>query len=146
MSDTSASPSLTELRDEVIRLGPWHLDVEITPELSTRAFLEAPAGTYADSLGKIGFRSPREGFIERMLRIYPNGLEGRSVMDCACNCGGFLFWAKEIGAGDCFGFDVRRHWIDQAKFLAEHRSGPTDGMRFEVCDLYDLPKLGLADE
>ena len=45
------------------------------------------------------------------------------------------------GAGECFGFDARSHWIDQARFLAEHRVKPSDGMRFEVCDLYDLPKV-----
>jgi tRNA (mo5U34)-methyltransferase len=39
---------------------------------------------------------------------------------------------------------VRDHWINQAKFIQENRTvGPTDGMRFEVADLYDLPKLGL---
>jgi tRNA (mo5U34)-methyltransferase len=77
-----------------------------------------------------------------MLQIYPAGLDGRSVLDCACNCGGYLFWAKELGAGQCFGFDIREHWIEQARFLREHRQGPGADIRFEVCDLYDLP-LGL---
>jgi tRNA (mo5U34)-methyltransferase len=65
------------------------------------------------------------------------------VLDCACNCGGYSFWAKEFGASECFGFDVRQHWIDQARFLAENRTLPSDGISFEVCDLYDLPKLEL---
>jgi tRNA (mo5U34)-methyltransferase len=133
-----------DLRAEVIRLGPWHLDVEINPELSTRAFLDAPKGTYDRSVfGHVTFRSAREGFVNRMARLYPDGLQGRSVLDCACNCGAYLFWAKELGAGDCFGFDVRSHWIEQARFLARHRSGPGDDIRFEVRDLYDLPDLGL---
>jgi tRNA (mo5U34)-methyltransferase len=51
------------------------------------------------------------------------------VLDCACNCGAFLFWAKELGADECFGFDIRQHWIDQAEFLREHRAWPTEGMR-----------------
>jgi hypothetical protein len=50
---------------------------------------------------------------------------------------------KELGAGRIFGFDVREHWIRQAKFLLEHREWPSDGIRFEVLDLYDLPKRGL---
>jgi 2-polyprenyl-3-methyl-5-hydroxy-6-metoxy-1,4-benzoquinol methylase len=76
-------------------------------------------------------------------RIYPDGLEGRSFLDCACNCGGYSFWMKEIGAGSCLGFDVRDHWINQARFLLEHREWPSDGMRFELLDLYDLPKQEL---
>ena len=78
--------------------------------------------------------------MERLGAIFPRGLEGRTVMDCACNCGAYLFWSKEPGAGECFGFDAREHWIAQARFLAEHRTQPSDGMRFEVCDLYDLPR------
>jgi tRNA (mo5U34)-methyltransferase len=130
-----------ELREEVVRLGPWHIDVEITPEVSTRAFLDAPPGTYPDSQGSVTFHDPHDGFLRRLGRIYPGGLEGRSVLDCACNCGAYLFYAKEAGAGRCVGFDVREHWIEQARFLAEHRRRPSDGMSFETLDLYDLPKL-----
>ena len=131
------------LCEEVIRLGPWHIDIEITPEVSTGDCLDAAPGTYSTEHGNISFYSPRTGFLRRLRRAFPHGLEGRSVLDCACNCGAHLFYAKEAGAGRCFGFDVRRHWIDQAQFLAEHRTAPADGMRFEVADLYDLPALGL---
>ena len=133
-----------ELREEVIRLGPWHMDVEITPDVSTSAFLEAPPGTYPDSFGPITFHQPHDGFLRRLSRIFPDGLGARSVLDCACNCGAYLFFAKEVGAGRCVGFDVREHWIRQARFLAEQRRQPTDDMRFEVCDLYDLPSLALG--
>jgi SAM-dependent methyltransferase len=133
--------SSQELREEVIRLGPWHIDVEITPEVSTAVALDAPPGTYPDSLGRMTFSRRYEGIMNRLGRIFPHGLEGRSVMDCACNCGAYLFWSKEQGAGECFGFDAREHWIRQARFLAEHRVKPSDGMRFEVCDLYHLPAI-----
>jgi tRNA (mo5U34)-methyltransferase len=143
----STAPDLTtadELREEIVRLGPWHIDIEVTPEVSTSAFLDAPPGTYPDSLGKVNFHDPREGFLRRLGRLFPRGLEGRSVLDCACNCGAYLFYAKEAGAGRCVGFDLREHWVDQARFLARHRQAPTDDMRFEVADLYDLPNLGLG--
>lgn len=147
VSDLEQTASVADLRAEVIRLGPWHVDVEITPEISTAAFLEAPPGTYSPSLGEVAFLSPspRAGFSRKLRRIFPDGLQGRSVLDCACNCGAYLFWAKELGAGECFGFDVRQHWIDQARFLAEHRAEPTEEMRFEVRNLYDLPELGLGE-
>jgi tRNA (mo5U34)-methyltransferase len=139
-----AELTAAQLREEVIRLGPWHMDVEITPEVSTSAFLDAPPDAYPDSYGPISFHSPHDGFLRRLHRIFPQGLEGRSVLDCACNCGAYLFYAKEAGAGRCVGFDIREHWIKQARFLAEQRRQPTDDMRFEVCDLYDLPKLALG--
>lgn len=138
MSSPSRALTAAELREQVIRLGPWHIDVEITPEVSTRAFLEAPPGTYPDSLGGVAFHDPHDGFLRRLHRVFPRGLEGRTVLDCACNCGAYLFYAKEAGAGRCVGFDVREHWIRQARFLAEHRRQPSDGMSFEVFDLYDL--------
>jgi SAM-dependent methyltransferase len=138
-----------DLREEVIRLGPWHFDIEITPELSTRAFLDAPPGTYDPELVKqarfqdVGNVDPRGNFTRTMQKIFPEGLQGRSVLDCACNCGGLLFWAKELGAGRCFGFDVRERWIEQARFVARHRTGPGADVQFEVADLYDIPAMGL---
>jgi tRNA (mo5U34)-methyltransferase len=141
LSSPSRELTPAELREEVIRLGPWHIDVEITPEVSTRAFLDAPPGTYPESLGSVAFHDPHDGFLRRLGRVFPDGLEGRSVLDCACNCGAYLFFAKEAGAGRCLGFDIREHWIDQARFLAEHRRRPSDDVRFDVCDLYDLPNL-----
>jgi tRNA (mo5U34)-methyltransferase len=78
----------------------------------------------------------RERFHGILSSVYPNGLEGRSFLDCACNCGGYSFWAKELGAGDCFGFDVREHWIKQANFLLEQRQ--EKNVSFRQLDLYDL--------
>lgn len=59
------------------------------------------------------------------------------MLDCACNAGGSLFGAARAGAGSGFGFDVREHWIAQARFLAQHL--PAAGLEFEVLDLHDLP-------
>ena len=87
--------------------------------------------------------SPRDTFIKRMKRIYPEGFAGKSFLDCACNCGGYSFWAKELGAEECFGFDVREHWINQANFLLQNRPDPKENMTFKVLDLYDLPKMEL---
>jgi tRNA (mo5U34)-methyltransferase len=139
----STRSDIDSLRAEVTRLGPWNHEVEITPGLSTRAWLEASPDSRSEEFGTVSLANPREPFQALLRTIFSAGLEGRSALDCACNCGGFLFWAKELGAGRCFGFDVREHWIRQARFLVEHRTAPTDDMRFEVCDLYDVPQLGL---
>jgi SAM-dependent methyltransferase len=130
-----------KLRAEIIRLGPWHHDIHVRGEITTAI---SAGAKYAPEYGTVSMlRGWREEVVNKLLRVYPNGLEGRSVMDCSCNCAECLFWAKEIGAGECFGSDVREHWINQARFLLKHREGPKDGIRVEVCDVYDLPKLGL---
>lgn len=46
-----------------------------------------------------------------------------------------------MGAGTCFGFDVREHWIAQAEFLKRQLGG--DGMTFEVRRIEELASLGL---
>jgi SAM-dependent methyltransferase len=142
-------PTSDDLKAEIIRLGPWHLDVQVTPELSTVAFLDTPPGTYEGSgaldPAKISFFNPRQDFDRLIGRIFPDGLGGRSFLDCACNCGAYCFLAREAGAGECFGFDVREHWIAQARFLSRERVvGRNDGIDFEVLDLYDLPQRGRA--
>jgi SAM-dependent methyltransferase len=143
MKGTAKNDLSSQLRDEIIRLGPWHLEVQVTDDISTRVFLQSPETSYSPSVGKVSFISPRESFRSLMQKVYPGGLAGRSVLDCACNCGGYLYWAKELGAGECFGFDVRQHWIDQARFLAQTPFWERFAVSFQLCDLYDLPKLGL---
>jgi SAM-dependent methyltransferase len=127
--------SADDLVKEMRRLAPWHLDVEVRDGITTAAAAEAG--------GPVGFRSPGERFRRMMLDVYPDGLTGRSVLDCACNCGAYLFWMAELGAGSGFGFDVREHWIDQARFLLRQRDRGATGLRFEVLDLYDLPERRL---
>ena len=131
------------LREEIVRLAPWHLDVQVTPTLSTSAFLDAKPAT-PDPAEVVTFISPRGVWRRTVEAIYPDGLEGRSFLDCACNCGGYSFWSKELGAERCFGFDVREPWIQQARFLLRNRTWPSDGIEFDVLDLYELPKRDLG--
>src|SRR5579863_4879701 len=140
---SSASSDQAWLRDEIVRLGPWHLDVQVTSEISTRVYLEEQGVSYPSSYGKVHFHSPSVFFKSILGSVFPSGMRNRSVLDCACNCGGLLFCAKELGAGDCLGFDIRKHWIDQAQFLVANRTLPSDRMRFEVCDLYAVEALDL---
>jgi tRNA (mo5U34)-methyltransferase len=138
----SRSPDLDALIENGARLSPWKYELEVRDGVATSDF-NARSNPSLGELGVVGFSSPGERFKALLLRLFPDGLEGRSVLDCACNSGAYLFWAKELGAGRCFGFDVRERWIEQARFLAEQRAGPTEDMTFAVQDLYDLPALGL---
>jgi tRNA (mo5U34)-methyltransferase len=133
------------LLDEMVALAPWHIEVPVTAELSTRdAWETARRKGVPGGEPQMDMYSPEPAWTNLLRSIYPQGLAGRSILDCACNCGAYSFIAKEQGAGECFGFDVRDHWINQARFLAEHREAPTDRMRFEVLDLYDMPERGIG--
>jgi tRNA (mo5U34)-methyltransferase len=133
-------PNLTdaELRAEILRLGPWHYDFEIAPGIRTGT--PAPDGTYAAELGRPTIISTSH-FGQVLDAVYPDGLNGRSVLDCACNAGGYLFTTATRGAGRGFGFDAREHWIEQARFLARYL--PSENLQFHVCELMSLPRLAL---
>ncbi len=129
-----------ELRAGVAALAPWHIDVQIADDVSTAAALD-PALSPARSEHRVSFINPRDGWRQLIGAIYPDGLEGRTTLDCACNCGAYSFWLKELGSAGGLGFDVRERWIEQARFLATHRAEPSDGLRFAVCELGALPQL-----
>ncbi len=134
---TSKPSNLEAIRAEGLKLAPWHLGIEIAPGLTTEDL-------YRESDRSVPFYEPGPAIKGCFTGMYPDGLDGRSALDCACNNGAHLFALKEIGAGRCFGSDVRQHWIDQARFLAQHRDAPSDDMEFEVADLYELSDRGLA--
>ena len=131
-----------ELLQEIIRLGPWHLEIEVESGITTRVGRASCAGS-GSAYGDVPFDTPCSYFQSLLAQVFPFGLQGRSVLDCACNCGAHLFWAREAGAGRCMGFDVREHWIRQARFLQARRPETSD-MGFEVCDIYDIDSLGLG--
>jgi 2-polyprenyl-3-methyl-5-hydroxy-6-metoxy-1,4-benzoquinol methylase len=123
------------LRRELRELAPWHLDVEVRDGVRTA---DAADTQVKPEFGSVSFLDAGPSYRALVNRLYPAGLAGRSVLDCACNCGGYSFWSRELGASECFGFDVREHWIRQAEFLAREREQPSDGCSFAVLDLYDL--------
>jgi SAM-dependent methyltransferase len=127
-----------ELIAEIQRLGPWHHLVDVCDGVDTNT------GNQQNQDGrKVSLVNGKDNFSRLMSKIYPEGLSGKSFFDNACNCGGYSFWAKELGADMTFGFDVREHWIRQAEFLVKNRSFDTSGMEFRKADLYDIPKLDL---
>jgi SAM-dependent methyltransferase len=131
-------PSSAEvLRAEIERLGPWHHDVEVAPGVSTMGVRGA-----TDPDHRFNEHYSPERMMEHLLGpIYPEGLQGRSFLDCACNSGGHSIAAARRGAGRSFAFDARQHWVDQAQFLARHCGAPE--LEVRRCELNELPGLGL---
>src|SRR5687768_13299543 len=103
-----------QLRAEIARLGPWHHDVEVAPGVWTGA--TPPSAGVPPRGGTPSLLRPDLRLAEQVAEIWPDGLAGRSFLDCACNGGGYLFAARALGASRAFGFDVRDHWIEQVRF------------------------------
>ncbi len=123
--------SKASVRKALDALGPWCHEIDIVEGVSTREWHER------NPESDVPFVDPKVTVVGKTLpHLFKRDLESRSVLDCGCNAGGYLFLARELGAGRCFGFDVRQHWIDQARFIAECRQ--YDDMAFEALDLYDL--------
>lgn len=125
------------LREEIERLGPWHHDIEIAPGVSTMGVRSA---TDPDQRFEEHY-SPDQMMRHLLGTVYPEGLQGRSFLDCACNSGGHSISAVRQGAGRAFAFDARQLWVDQAEFLARACGAPELTVR--RCELAELPRLGL---
>jgi tRNA (mo5U34)-methyltransferase len=121
------------LQSRLDALGPWCHDLELVDGVRTRDWHDRNPDS------AVAFLDPKDTSVGRFVaRHFADGFEGRSVLDCGCNAGGYTFLARELGAGTCYGFDARQHWIDQARFVAELRG--YEDMTFEVGDLYELDR------
>jgi tRNA (mo5U34)-methyltransferase len=136
MADAKIFSQNESLLQEMEILGPWHMRVSLNDELHT-GMTGAQDGAKLQSPSLLNKEKHFKWIINK---AYPDGLKGKTFFDHACNSGGFCFWAKELGADATFGYDVREHWIKQAEFIRKNRTSDTSNMRFEVMDLYDVPK------
>jgi len=128
-----------KLRAEINRLSPWAHAIELAPDVLT-ARVGLGGGNADTDVPQI--YDPAVMMRGLVASLYPNGMGGRSFLDCGCNAGGHVFAAKALGAGRCFGFDARQHWIDQANFVAQYL--PSDGASFATCKLAELPAMQLG--
>jgi 2-polyprenyl-3-methyl-5-hydroxy-6-metoxy-1,4-benzoquinol methylase len=113
MSEPSSQDlSKEHLEAELQRLAPFHHDIELPHGLHTydpekgRRSIER---TRIDNLVRLGFPP--------LLEAVGGSLEGKRVLDVACNCGGFSFQAAAMGAGEVLGFDVVDRYLEQADFI-----------------------------
>ncbi|MCC5973458.1 MAG: class I SAM-dependent methyltransferase [Rubellimicrobium sp.] len=122
-----------QIIEQANALGPWHHRVRLRDGIFTQS------ETVQDESGAVvSVYDPDRSFEQGIRPVYPDGLGGRSFLDCACNAGGHSFAARDHGAGEIHGFDIREHWIRQARFIAETREGDMSNMRFDVASFDDL--------
>ncbi len=121
------------------------MNIQLGEDLNTgQVFSEAGEIYDRPSNDGVSLLRLRDYFLRQIDRIYPDGLTDKHFLDCACNAGGYCFWTRERDVKAAFGFDVREHWIKQARFVKNRRTvAPTDRIKFQVRDLYDLPGANL---
>ncbi len=71
-----------------------------------------------------------------LTQLCGGSLQGRSLLDMACNWGAFAIEAALRGASDVEGFDIRKQNVERAHRLAEHFSVPQ--ARFSVSDVFEF--------
>ena len=126
-----------QIRRGIESLKPWRMSIQINEDVNTCEYLELAE----ERKNRCHTRRSkyRTKFLKLLDELFPKGFENRRFLDCGCNAGAYCFWARERNANICFGFDIREHWIRQAKFIRYHRSiGPHTRIQLEVLDLYDL--------
>ncbi|MEP3347651.1 MAG: class I SAM-dependent methyltransferase [Litoreibacter sp.] len=125
-----------QLIEEIDALAPWHHNLLLRDGITTKS------ATGADKTGQpVSVVDVEKVFEHSTAGLFPNGLEGRSFLDCACNSAGYSFVAKDLGAGRVYAFDAREHWINQARFVAEHRVADSSNMTFNVATVDHLANL-----
>ncbi len=112
-------------------LGPWHFDFEILPGVRTAQLNDKDS---ADPDKRGVFTLDPYHLLPFFKKYYPDGLQGKDVLDVGCNSGGYCFVAAELGARSALGFDVRQHWLDQAEFIRSHKYAQYPGVRFVRAD------------
>jgi len=127
-----------ELRNEIYRLAPFRHNIELPyglstyiPELSRRR----TDYTRVSSLVQHAFPS--------LLAACGGSLEGKRVLDVACNCGGFSVEASKLGAEYVMGIDIVDRYIEQATFVK--RALGLKHVEFKVMDLNDLDSKAMGE-
>ncbi len=141
----SAPANRDELVAEIKALQPWHHNLELTTDLTTGEIFSPDGRLLPKDNDGVSLITPKPRFLSRAKALYPDGLSGKRFLDCACNAGAYCFFSRELDADLAVGFDIREHWINQARFVQKNRTiEPTDRIEFEVMDLYDLPSKGYS--
>jgi 2-polyprenyl-3-methyl-5-hydroxy-6-metoxy-1,4-benzoquinol methylase len=141
MTTDATQPTRETLVKQIEEMRPWHHDIQIREDLCSGEIFSPDKTLLPKENDGVSLISPRERYLEQLDALYPDTLKGKRFLDCACNAGGYCFWSRERDAEVAVGFDVREHWIRQAKFVQEHRVvEPVDRIEFHVMDLYDVPK------
>lgn len=116
-------------------LSPWHFDYEILPGVTTGS-INRPDQSDPALLRTI---DPTE-MTRFFQKYYPNALAGKTMLDVACNSGGYCFLAHALGVERALGVEVRQHWLDQAEFIRSLKYPASPNVEFRLQDIQEYLK------
>jgi 2-polyprenyl-3-methyl-5-hydroxy-6-metoxy-1,4-benzoquinol methylase len=127
---TSGDSLLTEeqVRDGIAELAPFRHPIDL------------PYGLKTASREKDAIRVSRvmsHGW-PALLDACGGSLDGLSVLDAACNSGGYSFAAARSGAKHVLGFDVVDRYIEQANFVKAALAQDFPGIEFRKLSVEDV--------
>ena len=120
-----------KLQAEIERLAPWHHEVELPGGLRTSlpdAERRPLDSTRLNDLVRLIWPA--------LLEACGGSLEGKRVLDVACNCGGVSLEAARSGADYVLGIDVTPKYIEQANTLK--RALSVTDVDFDLISIEDL--------
>ena len=129
-----------EIRNEVNRLAPFFHRVELPYDLST----------HVPELSRRPIEYTRVANLVRhafptLIDACGGSMQGKRVLDVACNCGGFVVETAKLGSAYVLGIDIVDRYIEQANFI--RRALDLERVEFKVLDIESLDEstVGLFD-
>ena len=121
--------TLAELEQQVLAR-PWFYEFKLPSGKTTPTYGEGRFNAIHDT---------RQRMIDDALTHRMNGeVDGKTVIDLACNQGYFSAQMAARGAASIHGIDARQEHIDDALLI--HRAMGYDNFSAEVCDIEDVSK------
>lgn len=129
-----------EIREGLDRLKPFHHRVDLPHGLTTYDEDEARRPIEFTRVSNLV-----EHAFPPLLEACGGSLEGKRVLDVACNCGGFSIEATKHGCDSVLGVDIVDHYVEQATFLKNALG--LDNAEFQTLDVEDITEenIGLFD-
>jgi 2-polyprenyl-3-methyl-5-hydroxy-6-metoxy-1,4-benzoquinol methylase len=121
-----------QIRDRIRDLAPFHHSIDLPYGLNTLS--ENPPGV---GHGNRMSRLMSHGW-PALLKACGGSLDGLTVLDVACNCGGYTVEAARSGAKRVLGFDVVDRYIEQGNFAKEALAQDLPGIEFRKLSVEDV--------
>jgi tRNA (mo5U34)-methyltransferase len=122
-----------EIRAGLERLAPFNHQIELPYGLRT---VSADQRLH----DRLRLADLLDGVWPTLLESCGGSLEGKRVLDVACNCGGLSFSAADSGAECVLGIDIVDQYLDQANFI-KRALGRGDEVEFRKLDVRRLDEI-----
>lgn len=138
VAETYSRENLTDEAAQALlrKVGPggWGYNMPLSPDFSTQGRVSQHSETAALAKRRADYRLNM--IFTGVEQVLEGGVKGRTLLDIACNWGGFSVEGRLRGARNVVGFDIREGNVNKAKLLLEHYG--LDGISFRQMDLYQF--------